>query len=74
VMAYETDGRVLAKREVLDWAKRQPIPPDLLHVIKKAVAAYAGEDMTFSRSELEDFNIFAHERLFPYEDMHELEC
>ncbi|KDN57065.1 aminoglycoside adenylyltransferase domain-containing protein [Exiguobacterium sp. AB2] len=74
VMAYETDGRVLAKREVLDWAKRQPIPPDLLYVIKKAVAAYAGEDMTFSRSELEDFNIFAHERLFPYEDMHELEC
>ncbi|WP_445001926.1 aminoglycoside adenylyltransferase domain-containing protein [Exiguobacterium alkaliphilum] len=74
VMAYETDGRVLAKREVLDWAKRQPIPPDLLHVIKKAATAYAGEDMTFSRSELEDFNIFAHERLFRYENMHELEC
>jgi len=73
VMAYEIDGRVLAKREVLDWAKRQPIPPDLLHVIQKAVAAYAGEDMTFSRSELEDFNIFAHERLFPHEGMDESE-
>lgn len=73
VMAYETDGRVLAKREVLDWAKQQPIPPDFLHVIQKAAAAYAGADSTFSRSELIDFYIFANERLFPYEDMDELE-
>ncbi|WP_051627740.1 aminoglycoside adenylyltransferase domain-containing protein [Exiguobacterium chiriqhucha] len=73
VMAYETDGRVLAKREVLEWAKRQSIPTDLLHVIQKAAAAYAGEDSTFSRSELIDFYIFANERLFPYEEMDELE-
>ncbi|WP_214803002.1 aminoglycoside adenylyltransferase domain-containing protein [Exiguobacterium sp. s194] len=73
VMAYETDGRVLAKREVLEWAKRQSIPTDLLHVIQKAAAAYAGEDSTFSRSELIDFYIFANERLFPYKEMDELE-
>lgn len=73
VMAYEIDGRVLAKREVLEWAKRQPIPTDLLRVIQKAAMAYAGEDSTFSRSELIDFYIFANERLFPYEEMDELE-
>lgn len=73
VIAYETDGRVLAKREVLEWAKRQPIPSDLLHVIQKAAAAYAGEDSTFSRSELIDFYIFANERLFQSEDMDESE-
>lgn len=64
VMAYEEDGRILAKREALDWAMQQPLPPNFLRVIQKASAAYAGEDSIFSKSELVDFTRFANERLF----------
>ncbi|MCT4782468.1 MULTISPECIES: aminoglycoside adenylyltransferase domain-containing protein [Exiguobacterium] len=66
VMAYRKDGCLLAKRDAFDWARRQSIRSDLLHVVQKAAAAYEGEDMVFSRSELIEFNIYVHQRLFPY--------